>query len=331
MQEKKTDHFRRRLLPACAAMALAFAVPATALAQAWPTRPVKILVGFPPGGVADIMARSMAPLMSETLGQPVVVESRAGANGNVAADAVAKAPADGYTLAMTSTGIESVNPYLFSRMPFDPAKDLAPVAAAGRIQLFLTARPGLPASDVESFVRYAKAHPGKLSFGSAGSGSTPHLVGELFKQSAGIYAVHVPYRGAAPALQDLLASQIDFFFDPGISFANVRAGKLKMLAVASGQRSPLFPEVPTLAERGYKNMDYDTWFGLFAPAATPPEVRQRLNEAANKALANEGLRSRFREVGGEATPMTAEAFKGIARKEAVVFGQLIKDRDIQAD
>ncbi|MDM0024517.1 Bug family tripartite tricarboxylate transporter substrate binding protein [Variovorax saccharolyticus] len=323
--------FRRRTLSACALAALMLAAPAAALAQAWPSKPIKILVGFPPGGVADIMARTIAPLMSETLGQPVVVESRAGANGNVAADAVAKSPADGYTLALTSTGIESVNPFLFGKSAFDPDKDLAPVAATGRILLFLTTRPGLPANDVDAFVRHAKANPGKLSFGSAGSGSTPHLVGELFKQSAGIYAVHVPYRGAAPALQDLLASQIDFFFDPGISFANVRAGKLKMLAVASAQRSPLFPDVPTLAERGYKNMDYDTWFGLFAPAATPPEVRLRLNAAVNKALANEAVRNRFREVGGEATPMTPEAFKAVARKEAAVFSQLIKDRNIQAD
>lgn len=329
--KENEPRFRRRILPACAFLALALAAPAAALAQSWPSKPVKILVGFPPGGVADIMARTVAPLMSETLGQPVVVESRAGANGNVAADAVAKSPADGYTLALTSTGIESVNPFLFRKMPFDPDKDLAPVAATGRIQLFLTTRPGLAANDVDAFVRYAKANPGKLSFGSAGSGSTPHLVGELFKQSAGIYAVHVPYRGAAPALQDLLANQIDFFFDPGISFANVRAGKLKMLAVASGQRSPLFPEVPTLAERGYRNMDYDTWFGLFAPAATPPEVRLRLNAAVNKALANEAVRNRFRELGGEATPMTPEAFKSVAHKEAVVFSQLIKDRNIQAD
>lgn len=328
---EKENHFRRRTLSACAFLALALAAPGAALAQSWPSKPVKILVGFPPGGVADIMARSVAPLMSETLGQPVVIESRAGANGNVAADAVAKAPADGYTLALTSTGIESVNPFLFGKMPFDADKDLVPVAATGRIQLFLTTRPGLAANDVDAFVRYARANPGKLSFGSAGSGSTPHLVGELFKQSAGIYAVHVPYRGAAPALQDLLASQIDFFFDPGISFANVRAGKLKMLAVASGQRSALFPEVPTLAERGYKNMDYDTWFGLFAPAATPPEVRLRLNAAVNKALANEAVRNRFREVGGETTPMTAEDFKSVARKETVVFSQLIKDRSIQAD
>ncbi|MGO4394065.1 Bug family tripartite tricarboxylate transporter substrate binding protein [Variovorax sp. M-6] len=327
----KEPRSRRRILSACAIAALALIAPAAALAQSWPSKPVKILVGFPPGGVADIMARTVAPLMSETLGQPVVVESRAGANGNVAADAVAKSPADGYTLALTSTGIESVNPFLFGKMPFDADKDLAPVAATGRIQLFLTTRPGLAANDVDAFVRYAKANPGKLSFGSAGSGSTPHLVGELFKQSAGIYAVHVPYRGAAPALQDLLASQIDFFFDPGISFANVRAGKLKMLAVASGQRSQLFPDVPTLAERGYKNMDYDTWFGLFAPAGTPPEVRLRLNAAVNKALANETVRNRFREVGGEATPMTPEAFKAVARKEAAVFSQLIKDRNIQAD
>lgn len=302
-----------------------------AQAQTWPTKPIKIWVGYPPGGVADIMARSVAQLMSESLGQPVVVESRAGANGNVAADSVAKSPADGYTLAMVSTGIESVNPALFGKMPYDPQKDLTPVAATGRIQLFLTTKTALAPNDVKNFVALAKTSQPKLSFGSAGSGSTPHLVGELFKQSAGFDALHVPYRGAAPALQDLLAGQIDFFFDPGISFSNVRAGKIKMLAVASAKRSDLFPNVPTLAELGYQGVEYDTWFGLYAPAGTPATVVAKLNQEVNKALAQESVRTRFRELGGEATPMTSAEFKAIAIKEVNVFGPLIRERGIKAD
>ena len=183
---------------------------------AWPSKPVKLVVAFPPGGVADVMARVVSQPLSEALGQPVIIENRAGANGNVAADTAAKAPADGYTLLVSTTGIESVNPFLFAKMPYDPGKDLAHVAALGRIQLFLVTKPSLPVKDTKEFVAFAKASPGKLSYGSAGAGSTPHLAGELFKQQAGFYATHIPYRGAAPALQDLLASQLDYYFDPGI-------------------------------------------------------------------------------------------------------------------
>ena len=210
-------------------------------ATGFPSKPVRLLVGYPPGGVADIMARAIAPIMAEGLKQPVLVDNRAGANGNIAADATAKAAPDGYTLALVTTGIESVNPWLFGKLPFDAQKDLQPVGATGRVLLFLTTRASLAPDNVKDFVALARSSQPRLSFGSAGAGSTPHLVGELLKQSAGFEAVHVPYRGAAPALQDLLASQLDFFMDPGISFANVRAGKLKMLAVASARRSPLFP------------------------------------------------------------------------------------------
>jgi tripartite-type tricarboxylate transporter receptor subunit TctC len=297
----------------------------------WPSRPVKLVVAFPPGGVADVMARVVSQPLSEALGQPVIIENRAGANGNVAADAVAKAPADGYTLLVATTGIESANPFLFGKMPFDPGKDLAHVAALGRIQLFLVTRPSLPVKDTKEFVAFAKANPGKLSYGSAGAGSTPHLAGELFKQQAGFYATHIPYRGAAPALQDLLAGQIDYYFDPGISFPHVRTGKLKMLAVASNKRSALFPDVPTLAEVGYPGVEADTWFGVYAPAGTPPEVIARLNRDLNRALATPAVKARFLDVGGEATPMSPAEFKGIAQAETKVFGALIKARGIKLE
>ena len=298
---------------------------------AWPSRPVKLVVAFPPGGVADVMSRVVSQPLSEALGQPVIIENRAGANGNVAADAVAKAPADGYTLLVATTGIESANPFLFGKMPFDPGKDLAHVAALGRIQLFLVTRPSLPVKDTKEFVAFAKANPGKLSYGSAGAGSTPHLAGELFKQQAGFYATHIPYRGAAPALQDLLAGQIDYYFDPGISFPHVRTGKLKMLAVASNKRSALFPDVPTLAEVGYPGVEADTWFGVYAPAGTPPEVIARLNRDLNKALATPAVKARILDVGGEATPMSPAEFKGIAQAETKVFGALIKARGIKLE
>lgn len=300
-------------------------------ATGFPAKPVRLLVGYPPGGVADIMARAIAPIMAEGLKQPVLVDNRAGANGNIAADATAKAAPDGYTLALVTTGIESVNPWLFGKLPFDAQKDLQPVGATGRVLLFLTTRASLAPDNVKDFVALARSSQPRLSFGSAGAGSTPHLVGELLKQSAGFEAVHVPYRGAAPALQDLLASQLDFFMDPGISFANVRAGKLKMLAVASARRSPLFPNVPTLEESGIKGVDYDTWFGLYAPAGTPPEVVARLNQELNKALSQPSVQERFRELGGEATPGTPAEFKATAQREMKVFPGLIKGLGIKAE
>jgi tripartite-type tricarboxylate transporter receptor subunit TctC len=304
----------------------------TAHAQtAWPSKPVKLVVAFPPGGVADVMSRVVSQPLSEALGQPVVIENKGGANGNVAADAVTKAPADGYTLLVSTTGIESVNPFVFTKMPYDPQKDLAPVAMLGRIQLFLVTKPGLPVKDAKEFVAHAKASATPLSYGSAGPGSTPHLAGELFKQQAGFPSTHIPYRGAAPALQDLLASQIDYYFDPGISFPHVRTGKLKMLAVASNKRSALFPDVPTLGEAGYKGVEADTWFGVYAPAGVPAEVVARLNREINKALAVAAVKARFTDVGGEATPMSPAEFKTVAQTETRVFSALIKDSGIKLD
>lgn len=307
-------------------------LPLPALAQAaWPSKPVKLVVAFPPGGVADVMARVVSQPLSEALGQPVVIENKGGANGNVAADAVAKAAADGYTLVVATTGIESVNPFVFARMPFDPQKDLVPVAMLGRIQLFLTARAGLPVRDAREFVTWSRANPSRASYGSAGPGSAPHLAGELFKQQAGFFATHIPYRGAAPALQDLLAGQLDWYFDPGIAFPHVRAGKLKMLAVASNKRSVLFPDVPTLGELGYQGVEADTWFGVWAPAGTPPEAVARLNREIGRALTLPAVKARFQDVGGEATPMSPAEFKATAQAEARVFGNLIRARGIKLD
>ncbi|MDI1273361.1 tripartite tricarboxylate transporter substrate-binding protein, partial [Polaromonas sp.] len=233
-----------------------------AQAQTWPAKPVKVIVNFPPGGAADQLARAIGTPLAEALGQPVVVENRGGANGNIGGEAVAKAPADGYTLLMSSGGMVSVNPHLYTRMSFNPAKDLVPVAAAARVLVFLEVKPSLPVSNVKEFLAYLKANPGKLSFGSPGNGSSPHLAAEMLKAQTNTFAVHVPYRGAAPAMQDLLGGQLDFMFDPGIGLQHVKAGKLKLLAVGSAKRSPLFPDVPTLDEAGLKNFDADTWFGF---------------------------------------------------------------------
>lgn len=301
------------------------------LAQTWPSKPIKVVVNFPPGGAADQIARVIGQPLSEALGQPVVIENRAGANGNLGGETVAKSAADGYTLLMSSGGMVSVNPHIYARMAFDPAKDLVPVAAAARVLVFLVVKPSLPVDTVQQFLTYTKAHPGQLTFGSAGNGSSPHLAAEMMKSQAGLFAVHVPYRGAAPALQDLLAGQIDFYFDPGIGLNQVRAGKLKLLAVGSPKRSPLFPQVPTLEEAGLKGFDADTVFGFYAPAGTPADVVSRLNREINRALGLPAVRDRIQALGGEALALSAAEFGAKAQEDSARFGAIIRERKIVGD
>jgi tripartite-type tricarboxylate transporter receptor subunit TctC len=302
-----------------------------AQAQSWPAKPVRVIVNFPPGGAADQIARVISQPLQEALGQPVVVENRGGSGGNIGGDVVAKAPADGYTLLMSSGGMVSVNPHIYPKMPFDPAKDLVPVASAARVLVFLTVKPDLPVNTIQDFIAYLKANPGKLSYGSPGNGSSPHLAGEMFKSQAGLFAVHVPYRGAAPALQDLLAGQIDYAFDPGIGLNQVRAGKLKLLAVGSPKRSPLFPNVPTLDEVGLKGFDADTVFGFYAPAGTPAAVVARLNQEINRILGTQAVRDRIGALGGEALPLTPAEFSAKALEDSKRFGAIIKERKIIGD
>ena len=302
-----------------------------ALAQAWPTKPVKVVVNFPPGGAADQIARSIAPALQDALGQPVVVENKSGSGGNVGGDAVAKSPADGYTLLMSSGGMVSVNPHIYPKMSFNPAKDIVPVAAAARVLVFLVVKPDFPAQDAKAFLADLKANPGKRSFGSPGNGSSPHLAAEMMKSQAQIFAVHVPYRGAAPALTDLLAGQIDFLFDPGIALTQVKAGKLKLLAVGSPKRSPLFPDTPTLSEVGLKGFDADTVFGFYAPAGTPAEVVQRLNTEINRILGSAVVKERIAALGGEPAPMTPAQFHAKAMEDSQRFGSIIRERKIVGD
>ncbi|HQS00116.1 MULTISPECIES: tripartite tricarboxylate transporter substrate binding protein [unclassified Polaromonas] len=302
-----------------------------AQAQTWPAKPVKVIVNFPPGGAADQLARAIGTPLAEALSQPVVVENRGGANGNIGGEAVAKAPADGYTLLMSSGGMVSVNPHLYPKMSFNPAKDLVPVAAAARVLVFLEVKPTLPVNNVKEFLAYLKANPGKLSFGSPGNGSSPHLAAEMLKAQTNSFAVHVPYRGAAPAMQDLLGGQLDFMFDPGIGLQHVKAGKLKLLAVGSAKRSPLFPDVPTLDEAGLKNFDADTWFGFYAPAGTPPAVVSRLNQEINKILATQPVKDRIMAIGGIPAPMSPSDFNMRAAIDGTRFGALIRARNIKAE
>ena len=320
----------RRGLLLLAAAALAASAHANN-ASNWPAKPIKVIVNFPAGGAADQIARAISQPLQESLQQPAGIEHRAGANGTLGGDVGARAPADGYTLLMSSGGMVSVNPHLYSRMSFDPTKDLVPVAAAARVLVFLVTRPSLPPANVGEFISYLKANPGKLTYGSPGSGSSPHLAGEMFKTQANLFALHVPYRGAAPALQDLLAGQIDYTFDPGIALTQVRAGKLRLLAVGSPKRSPLFPDVPTLDEAGLRGFDADTVFGFYAPAGTPPEVVAQLNAQINRTLALPAVQERIAALGGEPQPGSPVAFQQRAAADSQRFGALIRERKIVAD
>jgi tripartite-type tricarboxylate transporter receptor subunit TctC len=323
----------KRLSALALAAACAF-VTATTWAQgpqSWPSKPVKLIVNFPPGGAADQIGRAIAQPLQDALGQPVIVENRGGSGGNLGGDAVAKSAPDGYTLLMSSGGMVAVNPHIYPKMSFDPAKDLTPVAAAARVLVFLVLRSDSPIKDYKGFIADLKANPGKRSFGSPGNGSSPHLAAEMLKSQAGVFATHVPYRGAAPALTDLLGGQVDFLFDPGVAIPHIKAGKLRVLAVGSLKRSPLFPDVPTLDELGLKGFDADTYFGLYAPAGTPAEVVNRLNAEVNKIVAAPAFKERVAQLGGVPAPMTPAQFGATAAEDSKRFGAIIKERHIVGD
>ncbi|MFN7152633.1 MAG: Bug family tripartite tricarboxylate transporter substrate binding protein [Acidovorax sp.] len=321
----------RRLLSTLACAAASLLITPAAVADTWPSKPIKVVVNFPAGGVADQIARAVSQPLQTALGQPVVIENRGGAGGNIGGDVVAKSAADGYTLLLSSGGMVSVNPHLYPKMPFDPVKDLTPVAAAARVLVFLEVRPTLPVNNIQEFLAHLKANPGKLTFGTPGNGSSPHLAAEMLKSQANVFAVHVPYRGAAPAMQDLLGGQVDFMFDPGIGLQHVKAGKLKLLAVGSTKRSAMFPDVPTLDEVGLKGFDADTLFGFYAPAGTPPEVVTRLNREINKILATQAVQDRIAALGGVPAPMSPAEFNNRAAADSARLGALIKARNIQSD
>lgn len=306
-------------------------LPLAAQAQAFPNKPIRLIVNFPPGGAADVIGRALGALLGEQLKQQVVVENRPGANGNLGADVVAKSAADGYTLLMSSGGAMTVNPFLYTNMPFDPARDLTPVASAARVLVFLMAHPSLPVNNVKEFFAYVKANPGKLSYASAGSGSSPHLSGEMMKRGLGLFAVHVPYRGAAPALTDLLAGQVQFMFDPGPGLRHARDGKLKLLAVGSPKRSSTLPDVPTIAESGLPGFDADTVFGIYAPGGTPPALVGLLHDEINKALAAPRVTDAIRGLGAEALISSRQEFIDRQNADRARFGAFIREARITTD
>ncbi|MDL5036411.1 Bug family tripartite tricarboxylate transporter substrate binding protein [Comamonas resistens] len=314
-----------------ALLASSFALPATA-ADKWPDRPIRLIVNFAPGGAADVMGRAISPTMSQELGQSVVVDNKPGANGNIGIGETVRAPKDGYTLLLSSGGGISINPLIYSKLPFNPEKDLIPVAAVARVHVFLETSPSLPVSNVQDFVKYLQANPGKLSYGSPGPGSSPHLAGEMFKRAAKVDAIHVPYKGAGPALTDVLSGQLQYWFDPGPGLKQVEAGKLKLLAIGSPHRSPLYPKVPTLAESGLPGFDADTLFGIYAPAGTPAPVVEAVRASVIKALEQKNVVEVIQGLGATPEPrMSRQDFVDHHAKERARFAPLIKEIGLKVD
>ncbi|MBE0550686.1 MAG: tripartite tricarboxylate transporter substrate binding protein [Rubrivivax sp.] len=317
----------RRQALALAALA-AVAVHGSANAQAtWPDKSVRLVVGFPPGGGVDVMARIVAQPLGDLLGRQVVVDNKPGAASNLAMVEVARAPADGYHILIGPTTVESANPFLY-KAAATPAADLLPVAGIGRYQLHLVVRPGFPGKDLAELITYARANPGKLTYASAGAGTTPHLISELFLQQAGIQVLHVPYRGSAPALQAVMAGETDFVMDPGISFQHVRAGKVWMFGVASTARSRQFPDVPTMTEGGVPGLEFDTWVGLWAPLGTPEDVRSKLAKAVAQVLSKAEVKQKMQALNGEALFMDTAEYRNLLGRETRAFSALIKNRKI---
>src|SRR5260221_10876254 len=313
-------------------MVLAMLVSQAAVAQAWPNRPVLFLVPFAAGaGINDIMARLVGKHMGAGLGQPVVIENRAGAGGIAGTDAAAKAAPDGYTFLMTNVSLVT-SAYLYSKLPYDPQKDLVPVTLVATSPLMLVVHPSVAASSVQELVALAKANPGRLNFGSGGMGSTPHLSVELFKSAAGFDAVHVPYKGGAPALNDLIGGQLSFMIEnmPG-TMPFVKSGKLRALAITIAQRSPLEPALPTMAESGVPGYEVGGAQGLFAAAGTPPDIVERLQAEGAKGRRLEEWRESVAGAGREPSGDTPEAFGAFIRPENVRGGRIIREKGIRSE
>lgn len=315
---------RRQFLSAGSACVIAAALPGQLLAQGYPAKPIKFVVGFAPGGATDVIGRLMAKKIGDVLGQPIIIENKAGASSNIGAEAVARAAPDGYTFyvcAITS----AINVSLFPKLAFDFAKDFEPVALFANVPNILVVHPSVQAKTVKELIDYARANPGKLSYASSGAGTSIHLSGELFKMLAKVDMVHIPYKGSAPAMTDMIGGQVQVMFDNMPSaLPHVKAGKLRALAVTSAQRSPSAPDVPTMGEGGVQGFDVQSWFGLVAPKGTPREIITRMNAEAVKALATADIKERFMELGAVPGPMSAEAFGDYIRAEISRWSEVVK-------
>ena len=321
----------RALALAAAALALA-AAPLAAAQTPYPGKPVRLVVPFPAGGTTDILARAAAQKLSEAWGQQVIVDNRPGAGGNIGAELVAKAAPDGYTLLMGTVGTHAINASLYSKLPYDPVKDFAPVILVAGVPNVLVVNPSLPVNSVPELIAYAKANPGALNFASSGSGTSIHLSGELFKTLTGVQMTHVPYKGSAPALTDLMGGQVQLMFDnlPS-SLGFIKAGKLRALAVTSSARAAALPDVPALAEAGVPGFEASSWFGILAPAGTPRDIILRINGEVAKWLASPEAREKLAGQGAIAAGGTPEDFARHINAEMAKWAKVVKESGAKVD
>lgn len=326
-----------RIRPACrAAVAsvvaiMAFGVAPAALAQAWPSKPVKILVGFAPGGAMDIVARTLGERMAASLGQPVVVENKPGAASNIAIRLLIDSPPDGYTVMLVANGL-AANPFLYTQQPFDPVQDVAPVSLVARLPVVIAANASSDLATLKKLVEASKARPGSVTYATPGSGSTPHLAMELFARAAGISLTHVPYKGGAPAIADVLGGQLPLVAVNAVEvLPHVKAGKLQVLAALSAERVSTLPDTPTTAESGYPGFEASVWHAFIAPKGTPPAVIAKLNDAIGKALASPDVKERLAKLGAVASPSTPAELGTLVRAEHERYGRLIRDANIKAN
>lgn len=315
---------RRHLLALATVLGCSAALPLQAQPALWPNKPIKLVVGYAAGGATDVIARAIAVKLGEQLGQSVIVDNRAGANSNLGAEAVARAPADGYTL-YVFTIANTINASLYDKLGYDPQKDFEPIGLIAKVPNILVVNPALPVKSVADYVSFAKGSANGITFASAGSGSSIHLSGEMFKQVASLNMLHVPYRGSAPAVNDLLGGQVQSMFDNAPSaLPHIKSGKLRAIAMTSSQRSPLLPDVPTLAESGFAGFDVQSWFALVAPAGTPQPVVKRLNTELVKLLATPDVRQRLQNIAATPEPGTPEQLRSLTTAEIKRWHDVVK-------
>ena len=322
----------RRFVVVLAAVIAIGAVAPVAVQGTYPTKPVRLVVPFPAGGTTDILARAVAQKLSETWGQQVIVDNRPGAGGNIGSELVAKSPPDGYTLLMGTVGTHAINPSLYAKMPYDHVKDFVPVILVAGVPNVLVVNPSLPVNSVQELIAYAKANPNKLNFASSGNGTSIHLSGELFKTMTGVQMTHVPYKGSAPALTDLIGGQVQLMFDnlPS-SLQFIKAGKLRALAVTSLARSSTLPELPTLAESGLPGFEASSWFGVLAPAGTPNDIVKKLNGEIAAWLASPDAKEKLAAQGAIAAGGTPDAFVTHIAAESAKWAKVVKASGAHVD
>ena len=325
---------RRAALALAGALALAFAaLPPLASAQGWPTRPIRLLVGFAPGGGTDIVARSLAPRMSEVLGTPVIIENRAGAAGVIAADVVAKAAPDGYTLLMGHSNSNAIAPFVLASVPYDPATDFTPITYIGFVPNVLALNPGVPAKSVAELIALARANPDKYTYASSGVGSTQHLAGALFGRITDTRLTHIPYKGSGQAITDLVSGQVSMNFDtmpPVLEF--IKAGKLRALAISTPQRLPQLPDVPTFEEVGIRGFDVTNWYSVMGPKNLPKDIVARINDAVLKAMGDAAIRPKLEAQGVQfGTMTTPEEFAAFVKAELAKYQRMVKELNVKAE